>query len=290
MPPVRTRRVLTPAGADAVIRAAEGSALDKGHRVVIAVVDPWGELLQLRQTPEAQIASARVAVDKARTAAIFVRVILSWVQVQLPLGADPRTLADKPHEPFLNLAYPSQPSPLGVCPVDFDFEELLRRRRRRIDEHIAGIHGGSPDLAEALAGQALLHHDIERRADPDNWPVAGPAADDDPQLPEAELSTRGDLIVGPLHRTLAAAAQTLASQQAEAERHFAETRQRMAAVEADRAALDLEQDTWNAERERQLQQIDQQKLALEHEQAEFAARRQCVACPATRNTQHDSPD
>ncbi len=38
--------------------------------------------------------------------------------------------------------------------------------------------------------------DIERRADPDNWPVAGAAADDDPQLPEAQLSTRGDLIVG----------------------------------------------------------------------------------------------
>ena len=38
--------------------------------------------------------------------------------------------------------------------------------------------------------------DIERRADPDNWPVAGAAADDDPQLPEAELSTRGDLIIG----------------------------------------------------------------------------------------------
>lgn len=38
--------------------------------------------------------------------------------------------------------------------------------------------------------------DIERRADPDNWPVAGSAADDDPGLPEAELSTRGELIVG----------------------------------------------------------------------------------------------
>jgi hypothetical protein len=38
--------------------------------------------------------------------------------------------------------------------------------------------------------------EIERRADPDNWPIAGAAADDDPGLPEAELSTRGDLIVG----------------------------------------------------------------------------------------------
>jgi glc operon protein GlcG len=42
-------------------------------RVVIAVVDPWGEVVSMRRTPGAQIASARVAVDKARTAAIFVR-------------------------------------------------------------------------------------------------------------------------------------------------------------------------------------------------------------------------
>jgi hypothetical protein len=38
--------------------------------------------------------------------------------------------------------------------------------------------------------------EIERNADPDNWPVAGAASEDDPGLPEAELSTRGDLIVG----------------------------------------------------------------------------------------------
>ena len=45
------------------------------------------------------------------------------------------------------------------------------------------------EVAESIA-------DVERRADPDNWPVAGAAADDDPGLPIAELSTRGDLIVG----------------------------------------------------------------------------------------------
>jgi glc operon protein GlcG len=61
------------AGADAVIAAAERFATEKGYRVVIAAVDPWGELIQLRRTPGAQIASSRVAVDKARTAAIFVR-------------------------------------------------------------------------------------------------------------------------------------------------------------------------------------------------------------------------
>src|ERR671930_1297611 len=73
MPIVRTRRVIDDAGAAAVLAAAEAAANEKGHRVVIAVVDPWGELVELRRTPGAQIASSRVAVDKARTAAIFVR-------------------------------------------------------------------------------------------------------------------------------------------------------------------------------------------------------------------------
>ncbi|HEX3290366.1 MAG TPA: heme-binding protein [Gaiella sp.] len=70
---VRTRRIIDDAGADAVVGAAEADAKARGARVVIAVVDPSGELIQLRRTPGAQIASSRVAVDKARTAAIFVR-------------------------------------------------------------------------------------------------------------------------------------------------------------------------------------------------------------------------
>jgi uncharacterized protein GlcG (DUF336 family)/mannose-6-phosphate isomerase-like protein (cupin superfamily) len=69
----RTRKVIDDTGADAVLEAAEAYARERGHRVVIAVVDPSGELIQLRRTPAAQIASSRVAVDKARTAAIFVR-------------------------------------------------------------------------------------------------------------------------------------------------------------------------------------------------------------------------
>lgn len=69
----RTRKVIDDAGADAVVEAADAYARERGHRVVIAVVDPSGELIQLRRTPAAQIASSRVAVDKARTAAIFVR-------------------------------------------------------------------------------------------------------------------------------------------------------------------------------------------------------------------------
>jgi len=70
---VRTRRVLDDEGARAVVEAATAVARHRGSRVVIAVVDDSGELIELRRTPGAQIASSRVAVDKARTAAIFVR-------------------------------------------------------------------------------------------------------------------------------------------------------------------------------------------------------------------------
>jgi glc operon protein GlcG len=73
METIRTRRIIDDAGAETVLDAAARAATDQGHRVVIAVVDPSGELLALTRTPGAQIASSRVAVDKARTAAIFVR-------------------------------------------------------------------------------------------------------------------------------------------------------------------------------------------------------------------------
>jgi glc operon protein GlcG len=55
------------------MRAAEQTAQTKGYRVVIAVVDAWGRVLQLRRTDGAQIASDQVAIDKARTAAIYRR-------------------------------------------------------------------------------------------------------------------------------------------------------------------------------------------------------------------------
>jgi uncharacterized protein GlcG (DUF336 family)/mannose-6-phosphate isomerase-like protein (cupin superfamily) len=69
----RTRRVLDDDGAHSVVEAAAAFARDRGSRVVIAAVDPSGELIELQRTPGAQVASSRVAVDKARTAAIFVR-------------------------------------------------------------------------------------------------------------------------------------------------------------------------------------------------------------------------
>jgi len=70
---VGMRRALDAKGTDAVMTAAEKAAMRNGYRVVIAVVDAWGHVLQLRRTEGAQPGSDQVAIDKARTAAIFVR-------------------------------------------------------------------------------------------------------------------------------------------------------------------------------------------------------------------------
>src|SRR5436189_3933299 len=60
-------------GVDIVVTAAEKAAVSGGYRVVIVVVDASGRMLALRRTEGAQPASDQVAIDKARTAAIFVR-------------------------------------------------------------------------------------------------------------------------------------------------------------------------------------------------------------------------
>lgn len=73
MSAIRSRKVLSPAGAEAVMQTAEAFAKEKGYRVVIAVVDPAGNPMLLKKLPDTQVASSQVAIDKARTAAIFVR-------------------------------------------------------------------------------------------------------------------------------------------------------------------------------------------------------------------------
>ena len=70
---VRVRKTIDCKGVAAVMDAAEEAAAKAGRRVVIAVVDGAGNLLELRRTEGAQPASSQVAIDKARTAAIFVR-------------------------------------------------------------------------------------------------------------------------------------------------------------------------------------------------------------------------
>ena len=74
MPLVRTRRIIDTAGADAVIAAAEAAPPRTARRVVHRRRRPVRRAR--RDAPHRtarRSASARVAVDKARTAAIFVR-------------------------------------------------------------------------------------------------------------------------------------------------------------------------------------------------------------------------
>lgn len=71
--PIITRRALTLAGADTVMRAAEATAIARGARVVIAITDHGGNLMLLRRLDGAQMASVNVAIDKARSAAVFRR-------------------------------------------------------------------------------------------------------------------------------------------------------------------------------------------------------------------------
>lgn len=73
MPLMRIRHTLTGGAVDAAVEAASTFARKHGHRVVIAVVDAGGHLVKLERTEGAQVASAQVAIDKARTAAIFIR-------------------------------------------------------------------------------------------------------------------------------------------------------------------------------------------------------------------------
>src|SRR5919204_310615 len=108
---VRTRKIVDDAGASAVIAAAEKEANAHGHRVVIAVVDPHGELIELRRTPGAQIASSRVAVDKARTAAIYRRPSKDF---------EDQASGGRPSALHLARAVPLQ----GGVPMEFDGEVI----------------------------------------------------------------------------------------------------------------------------------------------------------------------
>lgn len=70
---VRETKELTLKGADAVVAAAERAARTSRARVVIAVVDAAGIPIVLRRLDGTQVASVGVAIDKARTAAIYRR-------------------------------------------------------------------------------------------------------------------------------------------------------------------------------------------------------------------------
>jgi glc operon protein GlcG len=70
---VREVRVLTLEAAKTMAAAAEAFAVARGWTVAIAVVDPSGGLILLHCLDDTQPASHRIAVEKARTAALMRR-------------------------------------------------------------------------------------------------------------------------------------------------------------------------------------------------------------------------
>lgn len=82
---------------------------------------------------------------------------------------------------------------------------VIHRATERVRNAVSDclMCASEPGWHEAIAGWEELDSEAERsiaevtrRADPANWPIAGNAADDDPWLPEAELTPQGDLVVG----------------------------------------------------------------------------------------------
>jgi glc operon protein GlcG len=70
---VLDRKVLSLAAARMIVAASEAEAKKRGLGVVIVVVDPAGNVIQLTRMDTAQVASVNVGIGKARTAAIYRR-------------------------------------------------------------------------------------------------------------------------------------------------------------------------------------------------------------------------
>src|SRR4051794_40119438 len=73
MSAVRTRRMLEADGVAAILDAAESHARSNGYRVVMTVVDAAGAVLGMRRPDRGKWEGGKVSIDKARTAAIFIR-------------------------------------------------------------------------------------------------------------------------------------------------------------------------------------------------------------------------
>jgi len=80
-----------------------------------------------------------------------------------------------------------------------------RRATERVRNAVSDcvMCGADPGWHEAVRAWEALDrmanssiNDVERRADPDNWPIAGSAAEIDPNLPEAEVNETGEIVIG----------------------------------------------------------------------------------------------
>jgi hypothetical protein len=80
----------------------------------------------------------------------------------------------------------------------------MRRATERVRNAVAEcvMCGAEPGWSQAVRSWESLDRmanskvdEVQRQADPDNWPVAGAAAEADPRLPEAVINETGELIV-----------------------------------------------------------------------------------------------
>jgi hypothetical protein len=83
-----------------------------------------------------------------------------------------------------------------------------RRATERVRNAVADcvMCGTDAGWSQAVHGWEALDRmtsatvaEAEHRADPDNWPVAGSAAELDPLLPEAEINQTGEVVIGGQH-------------------------------------------------------------------------------------------
>lgn len=72
------KKVLTLAAAKKMAAAAEAEAVKNHWRMVIVIVDDGGHLIYLQRTDETQAGSIRIAVQKAKSAAMFKRPTKVW--------------------------------------------------------------------------------------------------------------------------------------------------------------------------------------------------------------------
>jgi glc operon protein GlcG len=140
---VKTRKTITLATADMIAHAAELEAIDRRARVVIAIVDDHGKLILLRRLDHTQVASVDVAIDKARTAAIFRRPSRD-IEVQVSGGR------------FGALALAGAVALQGGIPLGVDGDIV----------GAIGVSGETPaeDEAVALAGARCLREGANGRA------------------------------------------------------------------------------------------------------------------------------
>jgi len=81
----------------------------------------------------------------------------------------------------------------------------MRRATERARNAVAGcmMCSAEPGWREAVRGWEALDrmangwiHEIERKASPDNWPIAGSSSEAHPGLPEAEVTATGEIAIG----------------------------------------------------------------------------------------------